>query len=251
MGKKSFSSFKSISAEPSVTAPSALPSSLPHELPNVSLFRKGFQYLFRLNIAIIIVSLLNNTFKLWERIPLLGLMLNVMSFAINILILVTLWKLGAAVSRFRKAVYCNLLPLAITPFITLLETPRILDGLAKSSTTSVVLVILILLLGLLFLCACLASYQQLTACAEALTSLDNTMAEKWHSLCPWQVVFFGIFGAGLVLVMLLNIRPLSFRYFFTEITQFLSLLILVPAIGAGITKVIELNYLNQSAKLFE
>lgn len=67
------------------------------ERPNAPLLHKGFQNLFRLGIANIVINLLNNTFKLGDKIPALGIVLSAMSFAVSVLALVVLWKLSAAV----------------------------------------------------------------------------------------------------------------------------------------------------------
>ena len=52
-----------------------------------------------------------------------------MSFAVSVLALVVLWKLSAAVPRFRKAVYFNLLPLIALPFVALLDEMCIRDSI--------------------------------------------------------------------------------------------------------------------------
>lgn len=84
-------------AESAVTPPPAPPVIPLRERPNAPLLHKGFQNLFRLGIANIVINLLNNTFKLGDKIPSLGVVLSAMSFAVSILALVVLWKLSAAV----------------------------------------------------------------------------------------------------------------------------------------------------------
>jgi len=228
----------------STAAPSpALPVIPLRELPNAPLLHKGFQNLFRLGIANIVINLLNNTFKLGDKIPALGIVLSAMS-------LVVLWKLSAAVSRFRKVVYFNLLPLIALPFVALLDAPSVQEWITASDV-SAILVVLIILLGLIFLFATLAAYHQLTACAEAFDGADNAMAAKWRSLCTWQVVVIGALGAFLILILLLGLSSASFFYFYNGSLIVLLLLILAIAIGLGVTEIMELVYLNRSAKLFE
>lgn len=185
-----------VPAESAVTPPPAPPVIPLRERPNAPLLHKGFQNLFRLGIANIVINLLNNTFKLGDKIPALGIVLSAMSFAVSVLALVVLWKLSAAVPRFRKAVYFNLLPLIALPFVALLDAPSVQEWITASDV-SAILVVLIILLGLIFLFATLAAYHQLTACAEAFDGADDAMAAKWRSLCTWQVVIIGCFGAFL------------------------------------------------------
>ena len=59
-------------AESAVTPPPAPPVIPLRERPNAPLLHKGFQNLFRLGIANIVINLLNNTFKLGDKIPSLG-----------------------------------------------------------------------------------------------------------------------------------------------------------------------------------
>lgn len=62
-----------VPAESAVTPPPA-PLVIPlRERPNAPLLHKGFQNLFRLGIANIVINLLNNTFKLGDKIPALGI----------------------------------------------------------------------------------------------------------------------------------------------------------------------------------
>lgn len=235
----------------STAAPSpALPVIPLRELPNAPLLHKGFQNLFRLGIANIVINLLNNTFKLGDKIPSLGIVLSAMSFAVSVLTLFVLWKLSAAVPRFRKAVYFNLPPLIVLPFVTLFNISSVQEWI-MASDVSAILVVLIILLGLIFLFATLATYHQLTACAEAFDGADDAMAAKWRSLCTWQVVIIGALGAFLILILLLTLSSASFFYFYNGSLTVLLLLILAIAIALGVVEIIELVYLNRSAKLFE
>ena len=120
-----------------------------------------------------------------------------------------------------------------------------------ASDVSAILVVLIILLGLIFLFATLAAYHQLTACAEAFDGADDAMAAKWRSLCTWQVVIIGCFGAFLTLLLLLGLSSASFFYFYNGSLIVLLLLILAIAIALGVVEIIELVYLNRSAKLYE
>ena len=121
-----------VPAESAVTPPPAPPVIPLRERPNAPLLHKGFQNLFRLGIANIVINLLNNTFKLGDKIPSLGIVLSAMSFAVSVLALVVLWKLSAAVPRFCKAVYFNLLPLIALPFVALLDAPSVQEWITAS-----------------------------------------------------------------------------------------------------------------------
>ncbi len=239
-----------VPAENTVIPPPAPPAIPLRELPNAPLLHKGFQNLFRLGVANIVINLLNNTFKLGDKIPALGIVLSVVSLAISILTLVVLWKLSAVISRFRKVVYLNLLPLISLPLAALLNLPSVQEWMTGSDV-SALLVFLIILLGLIFLFAALAAYHQLTAYAEAFDGADESMAEKWRKLCTWQVVTIGCFVAILILILLLNLSPTSFFYYVGGSSMLLLLTLLVIAIGIGVTEIIELVYLNRSAKLYE
>lgn len=237
-------------AESAVTPPPAPPVIPLRERPNAPLLHKGFQNLFRLGIANIVINLLNNTFKLGDNIPSLGVVLSAMSFAVSILALVVLWKLSAAVPRFRSVVYLNLFPLLLFPFAALVGLSSLQERIDESNSTGL-LVFLVILLGLLLVLSALSAYHQLTACAEAFDGADDEMAAKWRKLCTWQVVIIGCFGAFLTLLLLLGLSSASFFYFYNGSLTVLLLLILAIAIGLGVVEIIELVYLNRSAKLYE
>ena len=146
--------------------------------------------------------------------------------------------------------YGILLPLIALPFVALLDAPSVQEWITASDV-SAILVVLIILLGLIFLFATLAAYHQLTACAEAFDGADDAMAAKWRSLCTWQVVIIGCFGAFLTLLLLLGLSSASFFYFYNGGLIVLLLFILAIAIALGVVKIIELVYLNRSAKLYE
>lgn len=239
-----------VPAENAVTPPPAPPAIPLRERPNAPLLHKGFQNLFRLGVANIVINLLNNTFKLGDKVPALGIVLSVVSLAVSILTLVVLWKLSAVIPRFRNVVYLNLLPLISLPLAALLNLPSVQEWMTGSDV-SALLVFLIILLGLIFLFATLAAYHQLTACAEAFDGADDEMAAKWRKLCTWQVVIIGCFGAFLTLLLLLGLSSASFFYFYNGGMIVLLLFILAIAIALGVVEIIELVYLNRSAKLYE
>ena len=239
-----------VPAENTVAPPPAPPVIPLRERPNAPLLHKGFQNLFRLGIANLVINLLNNTLKLGDKVPALGTVLSVVSLALSILTLVVLWKLSAVVPRFRKVVYLNLLPLISLPLAALLNLPSVQEWMTGSDV-SALLVVLIILLGLIFLFATLAAYHQLTAYAEAFDGADDEMAAKWRKLCTWQVAIIGGFGAVLILILLLNLSPASFFYYVGGSSTLLLLTLLVIAIGIGVTEIIELVYLARSARLYE
>ncbi len=239
-----------VPAESTVTPPPAPPVIPLRERPNAPLLHKGFQNLFRLGIANIVINLLNNTFKLGDKIPALGIVLSAMSFAVSILTLIVLWKLSAAVPRFRSVVYLNLFPLVLFPFAALVGLSSLQERIDESNSTGL-LVFLVILLGLLLVLSALSAYHQLTACAEAFDGADDAMAAKWRSLCTWQVVIIGCFGAFLTLLLLLGLSSASFFYFYNGGMIVLLLFILAIAIALGVVEIIELVYLNRSAKLYE
>ena len=237
-------------AESAVTPPPAPPVIPLRERPNAPLLHKGFQNLFRLGIANIVINLLNNTFKLGDKIPSLGVVLSVVSLAVSILTLIVLWKLSAAVPRFRSVVDLNLFPLLLFPFAALVGLSSLQERIDESNSTGL-LVFLVILLGLLLVLSALSAYHQLTACAEAFDGADDEMAAKWRNLCTWQVVIIGCFGAFLTLLLLLGLSSASFFYFYNGGMIVLLLFILAIAIALGVVKIIELVYLNRSAKLYE
>ena len=225
-----------VPAESAVTPPPAPPVIPLRERPNAPLLHKGFQNLFRLGIANTVINLLNNTFKLGDKIPSLGVVLSVVSLAVSILTLIVLWKLSAAVPRFRSVVYLNLFPLLLFPFAALVGLSSLQERIDESNSTGL-LVFLVILLGLLLVLSALSAYHQLTA--------------KWRKLCTWQVVIIGCFGAFLTLLLLLGLSSASFFYFYNGSLIVLLLLILAIAIALGVVEIIELVYLNRSAKLYE
>lgn len=173
-----------------------------------------------------------------------------MSFAVSILTLIVLWKLSAAVPRFRSVVYLNLFPLVLFPFAALVGLSSLQERIDESNSTGL-LVFLVILLGLLLVLSALSAYHQLTACAEAFDGADDAMAAKWRSLCTWQVVVIGALGTFLILILLLGLSSASFFYFYNGSLTVLLLLILAIAIALGVVEIIELVYLNRSAKLYE
>ena len=239
-----------VPAEHTVTPPPAPPVIPLRERPNAPLLHKGFQNLFRLGIANIVINLLNNTFKLGDKIPALGVVLSLVSLAISILTLIVLWKLSAAVPRFRNVVYLNLFPLVVFPFAALVGLSSLQERIDGSDSTGL-LVFLVILLGLLLVLSALSAYHQLTACAEAFDGADDAMAAKWRKLCTWQVVIIGCFGAFLTLLLLLGLSSASFFYFYTGGMVVLLLFIIAIAIALGVVKIMELVYLNRSARLYE
>lgn len=124
-----------VPAESAVTPPPAPPVIPLRERPNAPLLHKGFQNLFRLGIANIVINLLNNTFKLGDKIPALGVVLSVVSLAASILTLIVLWKLSAAVPRFRSVVYLNLFPLLLFPFAALVGLSSLQERIDESNST--------------------------------------------------------------------------------------------------------------------
>ena len=239
-----------VPAESTVAPPPAPPAIPLRERPNAPLLHKGFQNLFRLGVANIVINLLNNTLKLGDKIPSLGIVLSVVSLAVSILTLIVLWKLSAAVPRFRKVVYLNLFPLVVFPFAALVGLSSLQERIDESDSTGL-LVFLVILLGLLLVLSALSAYHQLTACAEAFDGADDTMAAKWRKLCTWQVVIIGCFGASLALTILLSLSSASFFYFYNGGMIVLLLFILAIAIALGVVEIIELVYLNRSARLYE
>ena len=239
-----------VPAENAVTPPPAPPAIPLRERPNAPLLHKGFQNLFRLGVANIVINLLNNTFKLGDKVPALGIVLSVVSLAVSILTLIVLWKLSAAVPRFRSVVYLNLFPLLLFPFAALVGLSSLQERIDGSNSTGL-LVFLVLLLGLLLVLSALSAYHQLTACAEAFDGADDEMAAKWRKLCTWQVVIIGCFGAFLTLLLLLGLSSASFFYFYNGGMIVLLLFILAIGIGLGVTEIMELVYLNRSAKLYK
>lgn len=179
-----------------------------------------------------------------------GVVLSVVSLAVSILTLIVLWKLSAAVPRFRSVVYLNLFPLVLFPFAALVGLSNLQERIDESNSTGL-LVFLVILLGLLLVLSALSAYHQLTACAEAFDGADDEMAAKWRKLCTWQVVVIGCFGAFLTLLLLLGLSSASFFYFYNGSLIVLLLLILAIAIALGVVEIIELVYLNRSAKLYE
>ena len=124
------------------------------------------------------------------------------------------------------------------------------ERIDESNSTGL-LVFLVILLGLLLVLSALSAYHQLTACAESFDGADDEMAAKWRKLCTWQVVIIRCFDAFLTLLLLLGLSSASFFYFYNGGLIVLLLFILAIAIALGVVKIIELVYLNRSAKLYE
>lgn len=143
-----------------------------------------------------------------------------------------------------------LFPLVLFPFAALVGLSSLQERIDESNSTGL-LVFLVILLGLLLVLSALSAYHQLTACAEAFDGADDEMAAKWRKLCTWQVVIIGCFGAFLTLLLLLGLSSASFFYFYNGSLIVLLLLILAIAIALGVVEIIELVYLNRSAKLYE
>lgn len=233
-------------AADTVLAPPALIP--PHERPEAPLLHKGFLDLFRLNVASLIINVLSNALKLDEHIPVLRYPLSTASMVISVLMLITLWKMSAAVPRFRKAVYWDLAPLAVTPLLMWVNAVGVVETVGEESADMLLALLGVMLLALMLVSAA-AHYQQLTACAEAFDGSDEVFAGKWRKLCTWMVALMVLLGvlAALAILLIRSQGP----FFYLSGGMVLLFAMLAIAVGFAVTSVVELVYQNRAARLFE
>ena len=191
----------------------------PHERPEAPLLHMGFARLFWLGIASMLVNLLSNSLRLGERIPALRVPLVLASFVVGALMIAVLWRMADAVPRFRKAALWNIVSVAASPLLAVVLGVDIA-----------------------------ARYQEFTACAEAFNGSDEIFAGKWLVLRTWTVVLVVLFGACLVLMLMLTVS--QGMYFIVFGSTSLLLVAAAAAVGMAVLSVMELVYLYRAASLF-
>ena len=219
----------------------------PHERPEAPLLHTGFARLFWLGIASMLVNLLSNTLRLGERIPALRVPLGLAAFVVGVLMIIVLWRMADAVPRFRKAALWSIVPLAASPLLAWVDFSDMTRPLGETDIGAVSAA-LIALLAVVLGVDIAARYQKLTACAEAFNGSDEIFAGKWLVLRTWTVVLVVLFGACLILMLMLTVS--QGMYFIVFGSTPLLLIAAAAAVGMAVLSVIELVYLYRAADLF-
>lgn len=219
----------------------------PHERPEAPLLHMGFARLFWLGIASILVNLLSNSLRLGERIPALRVPLVLASFVVGALMIAVLWRMADAVPRFRKAALWNIVSVAASPLLAWIDLSDMTGSLGETDIGAVSAA-LIALLAVVLGVDIAARYQEFTACAEAFNGSDEIFAGKWLVLRTWTVVLVVLFGACLVLMLMLTVSQGMYYIVFGSTS--LLLVAAAAAVGMAVLSVMELVYLYRAASLF-
>lgn len=219
----------------------------PHERAEAPLLHDGFSRLFWLSIVSMLLNLLTNSFKLTERVPALRVPLGLASLAVGVLLILSMWKMSAAVPRFRKAALWNALPLAAAPVLLWIDLAGVTQTLGETNLGTMSF-FLILVLAVTLAVGMAARYQQLTACAEAFDGSDEVLAGKWRRLRTWVIALMAALGAFLVLTVMLIVSQGGYFLFFGGSAMLL--IVAAVTVGIAVTSIIDLAYLHRAADLF-
>lgn len=235
------------SADPTFV-PAAPPVLIPpHERAEAPLLHDGFSRLFWLSVASMLINLLTNSFKLTERIPALRVPLSLAALAVGVLMIVSMWKMSAAVPRFRKAAVWNALPLAAASALLWIDLTGMIQTLGEKNLGTLSF-FAILVLALTLAVGMTARYHQLTACAEAFDGSDEVLAGKWRRLRTWVIALMAALGAFLALTVMLIVSQGGYFLFFGGSAMLL--IVAAVTIGIAVTSIIDLVYLHRAADLF-
>ena len=194
-----------------------------------------------------LVNLLSNSLRLGERIPALRVPLVLASFVVGALMIAVLWRMADAVPRFRKAALWNIVSVAASPLLAWIDLSDMTGSLGETDIGAVSAA-LIALLAVVLGVDIAARYQKFTACAEAFNGSDEIFAGKWLVLRTWTVVLVVLFGACLVLMLMLTVS--QGMYFIVFGSTSLLLVAAAAAVGMAVLSVMELVYLYRAASLF-
>ena len=235
------------SADPTFV-PAAPPVLIPpHERAEAPLLHDGFSRLFWLSVTSMLINLLTNSFRLTERIPALRVPLSLAALAVGVLMIVSMWKMSAAVPRFRKAAVWNALPYAAASALLWIDLAGITQSLGEKNLGTLSFFV-ILVLALTLAVGMTARYQQLTACAEAFDGSDEVLAGKWRRLRTWVIALMAALGAFLALTVMLIVSQGGYFLFFGGSAMLL--IVAAVTIGIAVTSIIDLVYLHRAADLF-
>ena len=204
----------------------------PHERPEAPLLHMGFARLFWLGVASMLVNLLSNSLRLGERIPALRVPLVLASFVVGALMIAALW---------------NIVSVAASPLLAWIDLSDMTGSLGETDIGAVSAA-LIALLAVVLGVDIAARYQKFTACAEAFNGSDEIFAGKWLVLRTWTVVLVVLFGACLILMLMLTVS--QGMYFIVFGSTSLLLVAAAAAVGMAVLSVMELVYLYRAASLF-
>lgn len=235
------------SADPTFV-PAAPPVLIPpHERAEAPLLHDGFSRLFWLSVASMLINLLTNSFRLTERVPALRVPLSLAALAVGVLMIVSMWKMSAAVPRFRKAAVWNALPLAAAPALLWVDLAGVTQSLGEKNLGTLSFFV-ILVLALTLAVGMTARWHQLAACAEAFDGSDEVLAGKWRRLRTWVLALMAMLGAFLALTVMLIVSQGGYFLFFGGTAMLL--IVAAVTIGIAVTSIIDLVYLHRAADLF-
>lgn len=183
----------------------------PHERAEAPLLHDGFSRLFWLSIVSMLLNLLTNSFKLTERVPALRVPLGLASLAVGVLLILSMWKMSAAVPRFRKAALWNALPLAAAPVLLWIDLAGVTQTLGETNLGTMSFFLILV--------------------------LAVTLAVGMAAL-----------GALLVLTVMLIVSQGGYFLFFGGSAMLL--IVAAVTVGIAVTSIIDLAYLHRAADLF-
>lgn len=208
---------------------------------------KWLTVLFWLSVLALVRSGLEDTFKLPEKIALMGPLLSAVGYGITVVRICAAWRLRRAERCFGTLALVNGVSLAVLfvsgRMLDGVDAAGFVEGLSKASSVVLAAAGLALLLGL-YAAVC---YMEMTAYGRVARYVDETLAVKWHRLRGWAVGATAVtFAAGDLLALCAG-DPFAvlFRW-----STFMLFLMAAGTIGMVVCSVLELVFLYRTAKRF-
>ena len=208
---------------------------------------KWLTVLFWLSVLALVRSGLEDTFKLPEKIALMGPLLSAVGYGITVVRICAAWRLRRAERCFGTLALIDgalfVLLCVGSWMLDGVDVTGFVEGLSKASSVVLAAVGLALLLGL-YAAVC---YMEMTAYGRVARYVDETLAVKWHRLRGWAVGATAVMLAAGGLLALCAGDP--FAVFFRWST-FMLFLMAAGTIGMVVCSVLELVFLYRTAKRF-
>lgn len=208
---------------------------------------KWLTVLFWLSVLALVRSGLEDTFKLPEKIALMGPLLSAVGYGITVVRICAAWRLRRAERCFGTLALIDgalfVLLCVGSWMLDGVDVTGFVEGLSKASSVVLAAVGLALLLGL-YAAVC---YMEMTAYGRVARYVDETLAVKWRRLRGWAVGATAVtFAAGGLLALCAG-DPFAvlFRW-----STFMLLLMAAGTIGMVVCSVLELVFLHRTAKRF-
>lgn len=216
---------------------------------HAELLAKWLPVLFWVMVINMVRSGLKSTFKLPEKIPAAGQVLDAASYACTLVQICVFWRLRKAERGFRTLAVIHTVTLAVT--LAALAVLGTLDPVAAAHALSQSKHALALSGGLLAAVMGLAvavTCIETTAYSSVSRYADEGLAGKWRGLRGWLV---GMSSALLVTSVMLVLCAGDPFLFLNGWTTFLLLLMAAATIGMAVCNIVSLVYLYQTMTRFK